>query len=153
LADLAAPLALHAGGAGALLADPCLIDDAQGAQLVVRAIKQLCSDMALQGAASGREGPLVILEELLEGAYSDASEEGQRLAGLARQVGQQAAAVDPHQVEGLGVTAAEEELPQVVSQGRPQLLDLFGCHGNTSVVSTGGMARNIHTILLRIVAL
>src|SRR5262249_6780323 len=153
LADLAAPLALDAGGAGALLADPGLIDDAQGAQPVVWAVEQLPSDMELQGVAGIGEGPPVVLEELLQGAYSDASEEGQRLAGLAGQVGQQAAAVDTHQVEGLGVAATEEELLQVVVQGWPRLLDLFSCHGNTSDISTRGMPRNIHTSLLRIVAL
>ena len=71
----------------------------------------------------------MVLEELLEGADGDAGVQGQGFAGLALEVGQQAAAVNAQQVKGLAVAAAEEELVQVVGEGRGQRLDLFGCHG------------------------
>src|SRR5262245_20488414 len=88
------------------------------------------SHMALQLGAGLGEGPAVVLEELLQGAGGDAGGQGDGLAGLARQVGEQACAVDAQQVERLGVVTAEEELLQVVGEGRPELLDLFRRHGN-----------------------
>ena len=93
LAQLAAVLPLHAGGLGALLARAGLIDDADGAQLVVG-----------QGVRVGRRGvagwcgpavvPGVVVQELLEGADGGAGGQGDGLDRLARQVGEQAAAVD-----------------------------------------------------------
>ena len=86
--------------------------------------------MLLQAGAGLREGPAVVPEELLEGADGRARGQGNGLTGLAVEVGEQAAAVNAEQGKGLSVIAAEKELLQVGGEGRPQFLDLFGCHGN-----------------------
>jgi hypothetical protein len=91
--------------------------------------------VALEGVSDAREGPAVIAEELLEGADGEASGQGDGLAGLAVEVREQSAAVGAQEVEGLGVVAAEQELLQVVSEVRPQLLDLLRCHDNLRVRS------------------
>jgi hypothetical protein len=117
---------------GALLGGAGLIDDADGAQVIGGLAGQLVGDVLLQEVADLGEGSEVVLEELLQGADGNAGVEGDGLAGLALEVGEEAAAVDVEQVKGLGVAAAEEELPQVLGEGRPQLLNLFSSHGNTS---------------------
>src|SRR5262249_11519117 len=94
LAGLAAPLALHARGVLALLDRSGLVDDADGPQVLCGQTVQGVGDVALQDVAGPLEGPEVVLEELLEGAHGDSGVEGDGLAGLAVEVGEQAAAVD-----------------------------------------------------------
>ena len=140
LAALAAPLPLHAGGLGPLLGGGGLIDDADGAQLVAGDSAEGGGDVLLEGVAGDAVGPGVVLEEFLEGADGGAGGQGDGLAGLAGQVGEQAAAVDAQEVEGLGVVAAEEELLEVVGEGRAHLLELFRRHGNLRL-GPGGSVR------------
>ena len=94
----------------------------------------------------------MVLEELLEGTDGGAGGEGDGLAGLARQVGEQAAAVDAQQVEGLGVVAAEEVLLEVVGEGRAHLLELFRRHGNLRR-GPAGSVRNLRRPMRHNVAL
>ena len=128
-------MALHAGGLGALLLGGGLVDQADGAQPLVGLVRQGGGDMTLEGVAGLSERPVVVLEELLQSADGHAGFQGDGLAGLALQVGEQAVAVDLQQVKGLGVVAAEEELLQIVGKGRPQGRDLFRRHGNLQVNS------------------
>ena len=132
LADLAAPLALDARGVGALLDGAGLIDEAHGAQVVGGPAGQVMGDVLLQQVAGLCKRPDMVAEELLEGADGDAGVEGDGFAVLAFEVGEESAAVDVEQVEGLGVAAAEEELLQVVGEGRPQRLNLFWSQDKTS---------------------
>ena len=76
------------------------------------------------------EVPGVVLEELLKSTDRDARGQSDGFSRFAFEVGQQTAAVSPQMGEGLGVTAAEEELVQEVGQGRPQGLDLVFGHGD-----------------------
>jgi hypothetical protein len=141
LAGLAAVLPLDARGVGAVLDGAGLVVQADGAEAVGGQAGKGGGEVLLQLGPGLGEGPAVVAEELLEGADGDAGGQGDGLAGLAGQVGEQAAAVDAEQVEGLGVVAAKEELLQVVGEGWPQLLDLFGCQGNLPS-RAGGSVRN-----------
>src|SRR5439155_13411253 len=148
LADLAAVLPLHAGGAPAALDSAGLVVQADGAKVIRGKPGQDAGDVLLQAGAGLREGPAVVPEELLEGADGRARGQGNGLTGLAVEVGEQAAAVNAEQGKGLSVIAAEKELLQVGGEGRPQFLDLFGCHGNLQG-GPGGSVRN-RRLLIRI---
>src|SRR5262249_11558681 len=86
----------------------------------------------LQSVTDRGKGPEVVAEKLLEGTDGDPGVEGQRLTGLAREVGEKAAAVDLKQLKGLRVATAEEELLQVVGKSGSQSNNLFSSHRNTS---------------------
>ena len=80
LADLAAPLALHAGSLGALLDGAGLVDDADGAQLVVgELVEQLQRRARCRVSRAQRRIPDVVTEELLEGADGGAGGQGDGL--------------------------------------------------------------------------
>src|SRR6266702_748243 len=72
--------------------------------------------------------PVVVAEELLQGADGTATGKGDRLDALAFQVGEQTAAVAVQVAEGLGVAAAVQVRPQEVLQRRPQPVELFLGH-------------------------
>jgi hypothetical protein len=91
-------------------------------------VRELVGDVLLQEVADLGGVPVAVAEELLEGTDGDAGVEGQGRAGLARQIGEQAAAVELEQVEGLGVAATEQELLQVVGESRAEGLDLVSSH-------------------------
>jgi hypothetical protein len=103
---------------------------ADGAEVVAGDVGEESGEVALEVGAGLVEGPAVILEERLQRAGGDAGGQRDGLAGLAGQVGEEPAAVDAEQVEGLGVVAAEEERPQVVGEGRPEFRDLIRRPGN-----------------------
>ncbi len=113
LADATQVLPLHARGLVALLEAAGLVDDADGAQRVGGEVGQHVRQLALEqvpGAAviPGRGG-----EELLEGADGVAAGQGNGLDALARQVGEQAAAVavevgGGRALEEAGAEAAQE---------------------------------------------
>ena len=84
--------------------------------------------MALQLLPDLLALPLVVFEELLQGADGRAGGEGDGLDALALQVGEQAAAVGVQVGEGLGVAAAVQVRPQEALQGRPQPVELFLRH-------------------------
>src|SRR4051812_19321373 len=63
-------------------------------------------DVPLEGVAGQAVGPGVVAEELLPGADGGAGGEGDGLGGLAGQVGEEPAAVDPREVESRDVVAA-----------------------------------------------
>src|SRR5262249_21883076 len=146
LAQLAAVLPVHAGGLAALLPGAGLIDAADGAEVIAGRVAQGGGDVLLEDVAGPPPGPGVVLEELLDGADGAAGGQGDGLGGLARQVGQQAAAVDLQQVEGLGVVAAERELPEVGGESRSQRDDLLGGHDNNLRGLPEGSLRNNRSV-------
>src|SRR5262249_18638556 len=99
LADLATVLPLGAGRRRAVLDGARLVVQADGAEVVTGDSGEGSGDVLLQLGAGAVEGPAVVAEEFLQGADGDAGGQGHGLAGLAVEVGEQAAAVDPKQVE------------------------------------------------------
>ena len=117
LADTAEVLTLHAGGLGAGLQSRGLIDQPDVAQAIVGQAGQFGPDVALQLSADLSVLPLVVAEELLQGADGTAGGQGDRLDTLAFEFGEQATAVGVQVAEGLGVAAAEQVRPQEIIQG------------------------------------
>ena len=137
LAQFAAVLPLHARGLFALFLGARLVHDADGAQVIVGQAVQGPGDVLLEDVAGTAVGPDVVAQELLQGADGRARVQRDRLGRLALQVGQEAAAVDLQQVEGLRVSAAELKLLQVVGERRTQRFDLLWRHGNLRDLARG----------------
>ena len=129
LANLTAPLALHAGGVGAFLGLAGLVDQADAAEVIGavggrplgQALLQLVTHLVLV--------PDVVTQELLEGADRRARSQGDGLDALAGQVGQQAPTVGVQMLTGAFLGKAVVKLPQVGRKGRTQSSHLFRCHG------------------------
>jgi hypothetical protein len=114
IADTAEVLALHAGGLGAGLQSRGLIDQPDVAQAVIRQAGQFGRNVALQLIDDLGVLPLVVAEELLQGADSTARGQGDRLRRLAFQVGEQATAVGMQVAKGLRIAAAVQVRPQEI---------------------------------------
>src|SRR3989440_8898567 len=133
LADTAEVLPLHARGLGALFQGAGLVDQPDGAQLIGRVDggEPLGGVLLLQ-LPDAVAVPVVVLEELLQGADGGAGLQGDGLDALGRQVGEHAADVGAEGGEGLRGAAAEDEAVEVVSQGRAQGAQLVLSHGTYS---------------------
>src|SRR5262249_42565934 len=119
LADTAEVLPLHARRLGALLDGTGLVDQADDSQTVVGHPRQLLDDLLLAEVADVAGVPVVILEELLEGADRGAGLEGDGFDALAWQFGEESADVGLQVGEGLRVGAAEQVASQKGGQRRP----------------------------------
>ena len=86
--QLAAPLPLHTGCQGAFLGDPRLIDQANGAEAVSGPLREGEGEVLLQQVADLVLVPAVVAQEFLERADGEARSKGNRLTGLAFEIGQ-----------------------------------------------------------------
>ena len=108
-------LPLHARGLFALLGATGLVDDPDGAERVGRECREDPGEVPLEGVAGEVVVPGGDDEELLEGADGGAADQGDRLDGLARQVGEQTMTVV---VEVAGDAFLEEAAAVEVEVGR-----------------------------------
>ncbi len=128
LAPRSAPLALHARRLVPLLDVAGLVDDADGMRPGV-----LIADDVLESVAQEVVVPVVLAEELLEGAWCDAGVEGDRLDALLGDVGDLAGDVGGQ--VGAGVLAWEAVIEPL--EKRPELglerSDLGDVHARVSI--------------------
>jgi hypothetical protein len=122
-------LPLHAGGLVPFLGSAGFVDEPDRAQaLGLVGLSEQFGGMLLVPLPDRSEVPEVVTQELLERADRGAGLEGDGLAGLALQVGEQAADVGVQVGEGLGVAATEQVAVQLSAQGRSQGAQLCLSH-------------------------
>src|SRR4051794_37043271 len=131
LADAAEVLALDTGGLVALLEGAGLVDDPHGAERVGREVGQDAGQVPLQRVAGQFLVPVGGDEELLEGADGGAAGQGDGLDALARQVGQQAAAVVVEVAGGPVLQEAGAEAAEERTERGAELSDVLIGHGSS----------------------
>ena len=127
----------RAGGQVALLDGAGLVEDADGADGIGREFGDGVAEAARDGVGESAVVPEAGLEELLEVAGRLAGEQGDRLGGLARQVGEQAARVVAEVADGGAGVEEALEGAQEGGQYGGERLDLVDGHGN-SLPRAGG---------------
>ena len=115
--------------ARALLGGTGLVGEADVAQVVPGQAREQVGDVALEAVARLLEGPGVVAQELLQGAYGGAGLQGDGLDALARQVGEQAATVVVEVGGGSVLEEAGAEVAQERGKRGAKVSDILIGHG------------------------